>query len=413
MKYKIIAVIAFLGQLLFMFRGVKHTGKYFSPLVLLVCSLLVAWAWWKHLLDQPTAHPVANNRKGLIGAVVALLMMGGTFVGMEQTFIKYTPPDRLSDVLPQLTTQMKRWQAGEFPYQPVDVGTHIAYPVYLPLHWLPTGLTSDPRNGGYYLMALSVILAAFLLIRRTKAHLLAILLALCLPAAVLWSFIRGGEFDLPVSFELVIAAYYLVLAVGLKERHWGLIVLGTILCLLSRYTLVFWMPLMLILLWQTAGAKRALWSVGMVVTAVVLLYVWPFLLQAPEIFSEGLIYHNNAAISEWQGFGEPPVSYTMERGIHFALHLKQFYVADVATQVKVARIIQAAVMLALFGWGWWLNQRYRHRIHAYDLALMMLYLVLIFFYAFGPLTYRYYMVVPLLLSAYMCAHLLLQPNRSE
>jgi hypothetical protein len=410
MIYKILAIIAFTAQVVLMLNGVEVFGKYWNPMVVFVCGIAVAAIWWFQLLRYPSAVQPVRPINGLVGGIIALLLLGVTFKAMQHSFAQYSPPAKYSDVLPQLTTLMQRWQAGEFPYKPVDVGTHIAYPVYLPLHWLPTGLTADPRVGGYLILAVVIGGVYYLLLRRTHNWLG--WLSPVLPVAVLWAYIRWGEVDLPVSFELVIAAYYLILGIGLRERSVFLMTLGLIACLLSRYTLVFWLPLFGIIFWQVAGWRKALLTGSVVAVAALALYFIPFVRHSPEIFTKGIVYHNNAAVAEWQGYGEPPVSWTMERGIHFALHLKELISGNPEEKVRVARTIQAGIMLFLFAGGWLLYRRYRKRVHPYDLLLIMLYIVLLCFYAFGPLTYRYYMVVPMMLSALICSNILLQPTRS-
>jgi len=59
----------------------------------------------------------------------------------------------------------------------------------------------------------------------------------------LWFFLKWASLEMAISLETVIAAYYLLLAVGLYKRDMRLITVGLIVSLLSRYTLIFWIPL--------------------------------------------------------------------------------------------------------------------------------------------------------------------------
>jgi hypothetical protein len=59
------------------------------------------------------------------------------------------------------------------------------------------------------------------------------------------------------------------------------------------------------------------------------------------------------------------------------------------------------VMMLLLGLGLWGFFRWRHRMDVFRYALAMLYTVMACFYLFGPLTYRYYWVVPLALASIM------------
>ncbi|MEO6133496.1 MAG: hypothetical protein ABIQ02_16770, partial [Saprospiraceae bacterium] len=76
-----------------------------------------------------------------------------------------------------------------------------------------------------------------------------------------------------MSFELVIAAYYLVLASGLVARHIGLITAGLVLCILSRYTLVFWLPLVAIILWQKLPRRQNILIWSSVALSILLIYI--------------------------------------------------------------------------------------------------------------------------------------------
>jgi hypothetical protein len=179
-----------------------------------------------------------------------------------------------------------------------------------------------------------------------------------------------------------------------------------ILCLLSRYTLVFWLPFFAILLWQNTSFRQntSVWI--SVAASALLLYFFPFFMKDPTILAKGIAYHNGAAIDEWRGYGDPPVSWTMEQGIHFARHLKMATSGGAKHQVFVARAVQAATMLLLLFAGLWGWRRWRERIHFLDFSLLMLYLFVLFFYFFGPLTYRYYLIVPMMISAVICGRVL-------
>lgn len=420
MKIKYAGLLLFLAQVYLTFWGVKHFSKYWNPVVLLAVSIGIGYLWFRILLNEKhrdaRLQPDAVGwRASVVGALVGILGMLTCYEELRKLFVKFTPPGKFSDVLPQLEALYTRFSQGIFPYQPVDVGTHVAYPVYLPLHWLPIGISDylhmDTRWSGYILLVIAAGIYGFLIARKPRP-LANLILAALLPALALWGYVLWGREDIPITYELVIAAYYLVLAAGLARHSIGWIGAGLILCLLSRYTLVFWVPLFALFFWQNETLRRniALWL--SVAASVLVVYVIPFLLKDPGVFLEGIAYHNGAAIAEWQGYGDPPVSWTMELGVHFALHMRNLTSGDAEHQVFIARVIQAVAMLSVFFFGWWGYRRWRDRIHYSDFSLLMLYLFILFFYNFGPLTYRYYLIVPLLLSAVICGRILLSGPRA-
>ncbi|HRI58967.1 MAG TPA: hypothetical protein PK228_04575 [Saprospiraceae bacterium] len=406
-------LLLFLAQVYLTFKGVKHFSADWNPLVLFALSFAVGYLWLRILLKEKTATaqtdaPESGWRRKAAGALVGMFSMALCYEELRKLFVRFSPPGKFSDVLPQLEALYTRFTQGVFPYQPVDVGTHVAYPVYLPLHWLPIGISDmlnmDTRWSGYILLVVAAGIYGYLVFRQPRP-LAAQIVATLLPSIALWGYILWGREDIPVSYELVIAAYYLVLAAGLRGHSTWWVTTGLILCLLSRYTLVFWVPLFAVLFWQNETLRRnaALWL--SVAVSVLAIYVIPFLLKDPGVFLQGIAYHNNAAIAEWKGYGDPPVSWTLEQGIHFARHIRYLTGGDAERQVFVARVVQAVAMLLLLFAGLWGYRRWRDRIHFYDFSLLMLYFFILFFYNFGPLTYRYYLIVPLSLSAVICGRI--------
>jgi hypothetical protein len=114
------------------------------------------------------------------------------------------------------------------------------------------------------------------------------------------------------------------------------------------------------------------------------------------------IYHNNAAIYDWQGTGDPPVSWTHEDGVSFGALLKEWLPGNDAQQVTYVRIIQMITMLALMTGGIYGYAKMKLRIPVPQYSLAMLFFFMVAFYLFSPLTYKYYWISPLMVSGVMC-----------
>ena len=418
MKYFCIGWVLVALQVYLTFNGVQHFEKYWSPVILFIVSISTAWVYLRVLLREKSMLPttviaLAPRWQKALGALVGMVSVGLCYEELRKAFVRYVPHD-YSDVLPQIEMLYARFSTGVFPYSPVPMGNYSPYPVYMPLHWLPVGLPAafgvDVRWVGFGLLVLAAGLYGWLSVWGDQP-LWRQLAALVLPSLSLWGYILWGEMDLPVSLESVIAAYYLVLAVGLVSRRIGWVTAGIILCLLSRYTLVFWLPLFALLLWQNLPRRQNLVLWATVAASVFLVYVLPFYAQDPSILTKGVAYHNLAAVDEWRGYGDPPVSWTMERGVHFAAHLKEVLPGDARQQVLGARVVQALAMLSLLLMGWLGYRRWRNRINFNDFSLLMLYLFILFFYFFGPLTYRYYLIVLHTLAAVLCGQIIVRSGR--
>ena len=193
-----------------------------------------------------------------------------------------------TDVLVQLRTLFTRFLHHENPYQPVTAFAWAPFPAYMPLHWLPIGITEalhcDMRWTGFLGLGGALSLYGYYVSAQHKAlHWFQKTLIIVLPSAAMLTFFLSffdyKSMELTSCTEPLIAAYYMILMVGLLFDKKGLLIFGLIACLLSRYTFVFWLPLFAFLYYKNKTRKEniVLWT--SVLGGVLLLYVLPFLTQ--------------------------------------------------------------------------------------------------------------------------------------
>ncbi len=406
----------FILQIYFTFLGVSNFHKYFNPILLFAISMAIpAYLIWLYLgqTSLPFKEKVLQPLRRGFWAIGGLLVGFVAYEEFRKACVKFSEPEKWSDVLPQMNALYERFSHGEFPYNVVELVGYSPMPVYMPFHWLPIGLAAplhlDIRLIGFGFFVLSIAIYGWFLAVQTDSTLTR-MLALILPTLPLWAFIRWGELDIMVSYEMVIGAYYLLLSTGLFGRRLWLVAIGIILCVLSRYTLIFWLPLFAIILFFEKGWKKSLWVWGALVVSILLFYIIPFYMRDPSIFTRGLAYYTGATIAEWQGYGDPPVSYSMESGISFGAHMKALFRGDMAHRVHLARMVQGTILLSLLVGGWLSYRRWRHRIDFYTFSLIGLYLFVSAYYFFGPLTYRYYYFPLLVLSSVLCGKIIIHGN---
>jgi len=406
MKHIIIGLVLFLLQIFLTLLGIHFFNKYINPILLFaVSSAIPAYLIWLLVKRKPVlmSHTIASPVKKGIWAVSGVLTILVAYEELRKVIVQYLDPAPISDVIPQIKALYERFASGEFPYQPVDFTGYSAIPVYMPLHWLPVGLATlfhmDARWVGFIFLALATgVYGWFLASDKNKWWVKGC--ALVLPSLPLWAFILWGQVDIAVSFEIIIAAYYLVLAVGLSEKKPWMITLGIILSLLSRYTLFFWIPLFALLFLFSFGWKKSLVMWGVVATSVVLLYIIPFYSKDPTFLGQQLHYYTGATIGDWIGCcGDHPISWTQERGISFAAHMKAIFSGEIPHRIQMNRIVLGVILLATFAGGLLAYKRWRSRIDVFTFSLIWLYLFVGAYYFFGPLTYRYYLIPYLMLSA--------------
>ncbi|MBN9483587.1 MAG: hypothetical protein J0H46_09555 [Bacteroidetes bacterium] len=326
-------------------------GRDGTPFVLFFLSLCFP-IWFLKSCKSPGKEPKSaiNKTWGFIAGVAGI---GILVPSLSKMFSEFPDPGSYSDVIPQLDFMFTRFQQGLQPYEALpQLGWH-PYPVYMTMHWLPLGI-------GY---------ALHIDIRWVRILLLA-------------------------------------LASGL----WGRIIL----CLLSRYTMIFWLPLFAILLWMNKPPKVSVAVWASTAIAVILLYVVPFLAKDPQTLTKGIAYHNHCAIAEWDLFDKKAGNFgTFAGGIYFAPYEWKLIPGDAEHKVFVSRSIQAVLMIGVVAWGLWYYRKNKKRFNFYDMSLAGLYLTVLFFYMFSPLLYKYYYIVLLCMSAVLTGKILMNNNQQK
>lgn len=417
MKY-LIGLILVLGiQLNLVLDHSQTVNKFVNPYLLLVTTLLLVFFYFQAKLPRTEAmvHSASVGNEKYLGSFVGVMLMGLgglLFVGVMKS---YPDPSIISDVMPQLETLYQRFSEGVSPYSLVHFESYSAYPVYMPLHWLPVGFTDwlgiDARWVGIILLFPAMAIFGQSMMKH-NAHIGKQLAAIVLVSLPIFGFFKYVQLGIGVSLETVIVAYYLVLAAGLIQRNLTLITLGIVLILLSRYTFIFWLPTFAYLMIWKYSFKKSMVILGVVVASVIGVYVIPFILDDPKIFMEGINYHRKAVVGEWMGYGNPPISYSMEDGMSFAGNIKRMLSGEMAERVFINRVLQAGMLLLTMIVGLLSYHVKYKRMTIFDFSLGMLYVFLMIFFIFSPLTYLYYMIVPMVMGAVLVADVLSDWGRS-
>jgi TM2 domain-containing membrane protein YozV len=414
MKQTIIGISLFLLQVRLVFKeGDFIFNKYSNAVLLFMVSIAIpVYLIWLYLkpLAANSARKNVRPWNRIVWTIGALLIFLLSYEELRKIFVKFSDPVQISDVIPQLVALSERFFHGEFPYAPVQFSNYQAIPVYMPLHWLPIGLASlfhiDMRWIGFGFLAIVCAIYGWYMASQPGSAWIR-WVALLLPSVPLWAFILWGPGDIAVSFELIIAAYYFLLTIGLLSRNYSMITLGIILCVLSRYTIVFWIPWFAIILFIESGWKKSLWIWGTVAMSIVILYIIPFYSKDPSFLGQQLTYYKNATWGDWTCCGENPISWTQEQGISFAPHMRALFGGDMAHRIYLTRVVMGIVLLLTFAGGLFAYTRWRKRIDFLTFSLVGLYVFIADYYFFGPLTYRYYLLPFLVLSAVLCGKIIL------
>lgn len=395
-QFFLLIIFSVLGPNLFGLTTAKS-----NPFVLLVLNVgLVVNAYF---LLKNRAKTVGSPRpkKAFWQILMALLPLFLAYEELRKLWQKFDPA-KISDVLPQLRAQNNWFFNGEFPYQWLKFETYSAFPVYMPLHWLPIQFSNllgfDERWIGVLFVAAAIGVVVYFLTKNVATGVAGWKtgLGFWLISLPIWAFIVWSGLELAVSFELVVAAWYVLLAGGLAAGDLRLVGIGLAGCLLTRYTCFFWLPTFAVLLWICRPRRDSFWLWGGVAAAVLLLYVLPFVCRDPSVLATGVEYHNHCALDSWSR----PHDDDFRQGINFAAYFKHLLGSSPESALFWMRAIQFLLMFALFAGGiFFYQKRAKNFLSFFDFALLELQLVISLFYLSSPMTFQYYLIVPLMTGA--------------
>lgn len=401
-----IGVLVVLIQLYFAFRGGVLYGKMVNPFYLFTASVTIPVLYLINTLKDGATRVKTPSSKAVLATTLALGAAAAAYIiyHYHQAFITYYDMGKYSDVNLQIEALYDRFVRGEQPYYPLPLNGWSPFPAYMPAHWLilaiPKWLHKDWRWIGVFMLLAGYFWMIVQMYRKGISPINQIACALLIPY-VLYNYQIWGGAEIFATFEPPVAAFYLLVAIGLQTERLAITAAGILLCMLSRYTILFWLPVFALILLHERPLKTSLYLWGAVITGILLIYVFPFLLKEPDMLQKAVTYHNKAAIDEWQGYGNPPVSWSHEYGIYFAPHFKAFFTGDMTHRVWMMRAVQGSLMILLNMAGYIGYRKWRSRINPFEYSLVMLYVILVFFYAFGPLTYRYYLITPFCLGIFI------------
>lgn len=337
-----------------------------------------------------------NFRK--VGPLSILVLLGAfsTAIILLDSYSAMPISTKNSDILPQIQVLCNKFLAGEYPYKPFDDFGYSMTPTYLPAHWMPylpaQILKFDPR-----FIILAIFIVAFIVfsihIFKQSFNTLTSFLLLALPVLFISAV---HDHNMPVwsiSTELMIVNYYLLLGLSLTTNSKILQSITLILCLMSRFSLVFWLPLYVFMLWTKEGWKPTLKLCLGVLAGCSLLY-GPFLWHDPLIFFKALAYYDAASIAEWS---RSQLNGHLDNGLGFAF----FYHAkggDISTQIadlKKTMLILTPSVSVVLGLIWY---KFKEKLDFSLFAICALKISLAVFYAFIQIPYAYLYVTPVILS---------------
>ena len=209
-------------------------------------------------------HIPAKNKK--FSYLIALLLAAGLVIlGTQYNVFFHSRPVSIesSDIIPSIQIMCKRLLTGKYPYDLFYDFGFPQMPTYLPMQWMPFTIAEllhiDYRWIPYTAWCIA---AVWLCVRgiKTQSPLLKSIIPLVIFASNYVLFSSSNKGIVEASIELLISAYYIMFISGLNQKNGILQGLIISFCLLSRYSLVLWMPLYCFILFVTKKPKTIIYS---------------------------------------------------------------------------------------------------------------------------------------------------------
>lgn len=422
---RIILIICFLLELGLISFWRDHPSLYgWAPFVLCLASLIIGiypiFGTRYHQDIKTRAISIPSLWQQVILFTVAAIGIIYNISPLNELFLRMPATLDFSDIIPQIDVMVRLffWE-GETPYQTIDEFGYPLFSPYMPMHWgpfvIPRLLGFDFRWLAYGVYALTYL---FLVRYMHQQKLPFVFKAIwsTIPALFI-HFVLNGHFDpllgheWPIeghtenifghTIETLIMAYYLMLGLSLLHPSPYVRGLALALCLLSRYTVVLWAPLYILLVFFFEKRRRA--SIIVLVSGglVMLLYVFPFLFRDFSILSQGLAHHAGVTEKAWtfEGWyapnGKPHIlSWGVGLGVFFFDHAGGEAI-DRLHLLENLQLILSLLVVAIMGFAYrWLQERIP--LHLYLLLSLKVFLTV--FYNLNPLPFVYYLMVPISLS---------------
>ena len=201
------------------------------------------------------------------------------------------------------------------------------------------------------------------------------------------------------TVEGLIAAYYFFAAESTGKKSIWPLAMGMSLCLFSRYSIIFWVPLCIAILAMAGQKKNAMIVAGTAAAFFIFVYWLPFLRVDPEIFIKGYRYHTQAAFGEWERDVVVNGKNYLNNGLGFSSYAIAWFPGALHNKLAIYKNLLFGVCLLTVAVLGLVFYRSRGRYDANAYLLFSFKICIAVFYAFIQIPYRYLFFTPLIITA--------------
>lgn len=413
--FRLLLLFGFLLEVILLTFWRGELGIYASAVAFFAVSLSigVAGIYLAFKTDATALHSNIEDSRIKRTLLMLLFAIFIIIAGLLLSFIFKSNPIQVafSDIIPQVATMVNRFLSGEFPYQTItqwensDFSENLPMaPTYLPLQWMPfipaALLHFDYRWVSFFTFLINCITFLVFIFNKNIPIRSFVIISL-LPFILFFTLFIEDTAIVAHTIEIMIASFYLLMSLSIFSRSNALRASGLLLCLLSRYAIVLWVPLYILVLFFTESKRNTILISAICVIGVLVIYVLPFMSVDHAIFANGYAYHSKAALAEWDGQswqqpGEKPIQ--LFRGIGFACFFYDFLGGDLMTRLHILQRTHLVISLLTVAVLGFIYFKYKKQVNykIYLLASLKIYLVI--FYTFIQIPYNYLFVTVVVVS---------------
>jgi hypothetical protein len=333
--------------------------------------------------------------KGLLIASMAFFLIYGSVPLLKENPIDY----KTADMLPVIKTMDQRFLHGAWDhvYDNIPQIWNGSKPVYLPFMWMPfspaVALNLDMRvvTIGALIIAFSLLILAFDLGNNRIYSLPLVIITLCL---FIW-LVNGDDRHGFISFseEGLILLFYGLLAFALISENILGISMAIVLCMLSRYSGIGFVPAYFVYLLATRKKRQAFILALTGCLAVVLLFIVPF---GWSTFTNILRLPGNYIDFSKLVWKDSPEVFTAGLGV------ARFFIPGKMNELHAALITLSFTVPFLVMGGWYI---FRKKIMLNNVPISILKISLVVFYNFIDVPYLYLFYTSSVVSLIFAAQL--------
>lgn len=413
--------ILLVSELFILMRHGKEIQYAFFSILLFLISFISGISFI-YLANQEkvTKNPnhVRNTISKYIGIIIVLIGIGLLFYLTYSRVLHFPIDPKISDIIPAIQQQATRFVTGSTVYKPIQFNGY-SYPLgYLPGVWLPFSI-AELGNFDYRFIPsilFTVVLCGLLIFYR-KDHAIHWIAISCLLFVLL--FLKNNSGILQMTVELEIATYYLLFIYSLKTKNPYLQGAALGLCLLSRYTIALWVPLLLYTWIVDKQKKQLIRFIIVLAITIMAVYILPFFISNPKLIIDGFLSYRDAGLGEWQHFqSDLQMPFHLSQGIGFACFFYSIKSLTLIAKIKLMQYVLLSIIslsILVFAWYYYKKNKTINTPYYFLLGSIKIYFTLFFCFIHVPYLYLYTTVIVFngLLVGEIISYLLCQKRLSR